>query len=150
MSCHVMSRHVIPIHYILRCLLSRNVTSFANMPCISINYEDKPASVHWSAARNKERSLSRGQNVYKSAASRTFCSLVDASNNSFIRSCKKTFRTVSLDALEFTRLQASVVFWTNRLVRVVLLFESTDTILKSTTIHLVNLATVINECPSRS
>ena len=36
------------------------ICTFPEMPCMKEVYKDKWASVHWSAARNEERSSSRG------------------------------------------------------------------------------------------
>ena len=69
------------------------------MPCMKRVYRDKKASVHWSAAKNKERFSSRGYTVYQPVVNRGFCSPVGLSRISLVRASGETFRTVVFDAL---------------------------------------------------
>ena len=60
------------------------------MPCMKIMYRDTKASVHWSAARNEERSSSRGS----TAGRKQICSPIGLHRISLVRASEETFRTV--------------------------------------------------------
>ena len=73
------------------------------MPCMKRVYKEKLASVHWSAARNKERFLSRGCTGYQPLVNRSLCSPINLHRISLVRASGATFRRRVFDALEKSR-----------------------------------------------
>ena len=61
---------------------------FPDMHCMRRVYRDKKASVHWSAARKKERFSYRGQTGYQPLVKRGFCSSIGIHRIFIVRSSR--------------------------------------------------------------
>ena len=58
----------------------RLAPGYTDMPCMKRACRDKKASVHWSAAKEKERLSSRGQTADEPVVNRGFCSSIGLPN----------------------------------------------------------------------